>query len=341
MKNRTLQRFAALVGSAALAAVSVPVLGVASASAATDITIGVNPITTNAMAQYALDKGFFAKNGLNAKIQSFPTAPLNLTNLANGTTQFAYVPTASVLTARTNGSLDLKIVAPADGISRLDAQRAKKDSTFAQLIDPQGICVDPKSGITSPKQLAGKEFGLPSRGGQSELVTQASIRRDGGDPKSLTYSVISVAQAVALVKQGRFAGAYVAAPFTGQCIAEGMRLIGSPSLAVQPNGGPASSWITTSAYAAANPSVIKAFQRAMYEAALSTYGKPAAKREVQLAGAKIANSSPEMALRDYPRHQFTTLTKADIQEIANALQQAGLVVKPVDVPGILLPQYRP
>lgn len=335
------RRVTTVIAAAAAALLGSTLLGTAPASAATNIVIGVNPASTNAMAQYAIDKGFYAKNGLSASLRLDPAPPQTLAALASGQVQFVYIPIASALPAYTNSGMALKIIAPADGFSRSDAARAKKDKKFAGILDPSGICANPASGIKTAKDLAGKVVGTSSRGGLAELGIVTATRNAGGDPKQIKFAVIGLPNAVASVKNRVVDAAYVGAPFTGQCIAEGLSVVASPGLSIIPNGGPAAAWVTTAAYAAANPAVVKAFQKSMYEANKSTLGNPAAKREVALAGTKITKSTAELALAEYPRYQFTSLTKLDVQQVADALQRAGLVVKPVDVAGILAPQYRP
>lgn len=332
---------ATTVIAAGVALLGTTLLGASPASAATNIIVGVNPSSTNAMAQYAIDKGYYAKNGLSASLQVFPAPPQSLGALAAGQVQFVYIPIASVLPAYTNSGMALKIIAPADGFSRNDAARAKKDPKFSQLLDASGICANPAKGIKTAKDLEGRNVGTSSRGGLAELGIVTATRNAGGDPKLIKFAVIGLPNAVASVKNGVVDAAYVGAPYTGQCIAEGLSVIASPGLAVIPNGGPVSVWATTAAFAASNPEVVKAFQKSMFEANKSTVGNAAAKREVALSGTKITKATPELALAEYPRYQYTTLTKADVQQVANALQRAGLVIKPVDVAGILAPQYRP
>lgn len=341
MKVRNTRRTALVAGAAMILGAVASTVAIAPAQAATDIKIGVNPTATNAMAVYAQDKGYFAKNGLNATTQIFPAPPQALNALAAGQVQFIYSPIASALPAYTNGGMALKIIAPADGFSHNDAARAKTDKKFAGVLDASAICANPNKGITRPRDLAGRNVGVSSRGGLAELGIQTAVRNDGGDPKTIKFAVIGLPQAVAAVKSGVVDASYTGAPYSGQCVVEGMKVVGQPGLAVIPNGGPVSVWITTAQYAAANPAVIKAFQKSMYEANASTLGNIAKKREVQIAGTKLTKATPEEATSEYPRYQYTALTKADVQQVANALQRAGLVAKPVDVAGILAPQYRP
>lgn len=326
--------------TAAVVAVGMQVLAASSASAATDIRVGLNPTINNGIGQYAQDAGYFARNGLNATLVVSPAPPQTISQLQAGQIDFAYIPIASALPAYTNGGIAMKIIAPSDGISRSDAVRAQKSKAYAAAIDAGGVCVRPDSGINRPKDLEGKTVGVTSRGGLAELGYFESVRRDGGDPKKLTYAVIGFPESVAAVKNGRVAAAFTGSGYTPQCKAEGMKVLMQPSLAIQPNGGPRNVWVTTADYYAKNPATVKAFQKSIYEVNTATH-KKANMREMIIASTKLTKQPLELALSQRPNYHFTALTKSDIQEVANALQRAGMVVKPVDVPGVLAPQYRP
>lgn len=328
--------------AAVLCALTVLGAGLATATpahAVTDIRIGVNPIGTNAIAVYAQEKGYFGRNGLSAKPQVFPAPPQALNALAAGQVQFVYSPIASVLPAYTNGGMPLKIVAGADGFSAAEAARAKADKTYAGIVDPSSICA--ATAITRPRDLVGKKVGVGSRGGHAELAVSTAVRKDGGDPKTIKFAVIGMQQAVATVKNGLIDAAYLSTPYTGQCVNEGLNVVSNPGLSIVPKGGPISVWVTSEKYAASHPSVVKAFQKSIYEANRSTHGHPANRRAVQIAGTQLTKMPQELALAEYPRYQFTAITAHDVQQIADAMQRAGLVSKPVDVAGIMAPQYRP
>lgn len=323
----------AVVASAAL-------IGAAPASAATNIEIGVNAVGTNAAAQYAIDNGIFAKNGLNAKLRVTPAVPLLVQALQAGQIQFMYIPLANALTARTNGGIDLKMVAPANGISKNDAKRMLTDRRFAQVTDPSSFCIRKNSGIKSGKDLSGKTIAIGSRGGLAELDFSEYIRKGGGDPKSVKWTVASMANGIDLVKRGVADAAYATTPFNTTCLEDGLDILTQADFVVNPAGGPTAGWITTSKYASANPAVVKAFQKSMYEANAAINNK-ANKAKFYQSASTLTKQPVEYFANQKTPYFYPTMTKADVVAWANALQRNGLVVKPVDVAGIIAPQYRP
>lgn len=328
----------------ALAAVAVAagsqLFGLAPANAATDIVVGANAVGTNAVVQYAIDQGIFTKNGLNVSLKVSPAPPELVRLLAANQIQFMYIPFANALTARTNGNLDIKIVAPANGISANDAIRMKKDPVFAKVTDPSTICVNPASGIKRGRDLNGKTIAIGSRGGLSELAFSEYMRNDGGDPKSVKWTIAGMQQGMDLVKRGLADASYGTTPFNSYCESLGMKILTQADYQIDPNGGPVAAWIATAKYIAENPATVKAFQKSMYEANLQLRNKANHEKFYQSAS-KMTRQPVEFFKTTKMPYYFTTITKADVQTTANALQRNGLVVKPVDVPGILYTQYKP
>ena len=340
MKLRSLTR-AAVSGSAALAvALGTVALAAAPAQAATDIKITAYPLTISGATQYGVDAGIFAKNGLNATVVVLPGAPPALQQLAGGQVQFAYVPISNAIQAYANSGMDLRIVAPADGPSRNDAARAIKDPKFAAVAAPEAICVGANSGITRYKDLAGKTIGINARQGFAELSVRQAIRKDGGDPSSINWVVLGSPQTVASVKNGVVAAGYVSQPFTAQCQAEGLKTLTSPALKYRPNGGPVMSWVTTAPYAQANPAVVKAFQKSIYEITAASRNK-AVMDQILVSSTKLSKLPIETVRAGKPSYYYQTLTKADVQEYVSSMVAEGFIPKPINVAGILATQYRP
>lgn len=327
----------------ALAATSL-MLATTPAHAATDIIIGTQNAAVNAQVQYAQDNGIFAANGLNATIRV--AAPPALTaQLVSGQIQFQYLPFANAITARTNGGIDLKVVAPANGISYNDARRMQRDPAFAALTDTSGFCVNPASGIKSGKDLQGKVVVVGSRGGLSELDFSEYIRKAGGDPKSVKWTLAPMGTGVDLVRQGKADAAYVALPFTTSCTQQGLKILTQADFVVNPAGGPTAGWVTTAQYMASNPAVVAAFQKSMWQVNEQLRGTSAAAKANQekmvQAMMKLSGQSREYITAYKLPYFFANIRQSDLIPWALALQRNGLVIKPVDVPGLLAKQYRP
>lgn len=337
MKALNNRRTAVAAAVSVLVASAVQTLGMSPASAATDVKLGVNPVqNATSVSQLAVEKGLFKKNGLNASLQVFPAPPQIVTALQANQVQFGYMPIVSALTARTNSGIDLKIVAASDGLTKNDSVRASKDRTFALIADPSGLCVS--KDIKNAKQLEGKTVAVGQRGGFPELAISTIMRKAGADPKKVQWAVLGPSTVVGAIKNGTVAAAYTSSPYTGQCKAEGLTILASPAVSLLPQGGPITAWVTTAKFAKENPQVVAAFQKSIYQAAKLSHTKAGMDAAI-VASTQFTKVPPADALK-IPKSPwyFETLTRADVQNWANELQRSGLVVKPVDVPGIILPQ---
>jgi NitT/TauT family transport system substrate-binding protein len=315
------------------------VVAASSASAATDVVVGVNAVGTNAQVQYAIDQGIFTKNGLNVTTMVSPSPPQLVQMLQAGQIQYMYIPFANALTARTNGNLDIKIVAPANGISANDAKRMKTDKNFAKVTDPSSFCVSKTSGITRGRDLEGKTVAIGSRGGLSELAFSEYIRNDGGDPSKVKWTIAGMKLGMDLVKQGNADAAYGTTPFNTYCETLGLDILTQADYQIDPNGGPVAAWIATSKYIAENPAAVKAFQKSMAEAAVQLRLRKNHDAFYEAASKMTRQPVESFKATKMPVY-FTSVSRADVQTTADALLRNGLVKQPVDVNGILLTQYR-
>lgn len=331
---------AAFVAAAALAASAIlQGTGASPAAAATDVTVLIPPNQfPGAVFEYGISKGIFAKNGLNVTYTIVPPPEL-IPQLAAGRGQFSYSPTLSGLKARTNAGIDVKLVSPLDGMSVNDVARAKKDAAFAYIADPTGVCTRPDSGITRAKQLEGRSVAVTQRGDSGELSMRSLMRADGGNPDTVKWVVLGMPGTVAAIKNGQVDAGYVGPPYKGQCVAEGLKIFGTPAMSLLDTGGPLGVVWTTGPYAAANPAVVKAMQKSLKEISLASRNK-AQMREMVIASTKVTKLPAELALAVRMPFFFDTITKSYLEGWSNKLIKEGQITKPVDVAGILLPQPR-
>ena len=336
---KVLSKRSALVAAAALvASVGGQTLGMSPASAATDIRIGINASQVVAVpTAYAVTKGILQRNGLNPTVTVLNSSEL-VPQLAAGRIDFTFMPIVQALQARTNAGIDLRIIVASDGFSPAMASRAAKDAVYRKTMDPSGVCGSAAQGITRPKQLEGRTVGVPIRGSFPEIVISDAIRKDGGNPATVKWAVVPPGNMVASIKNGTIEGGYLGSGFVPQCEQEGQNHIAAPTInTVLPQGGPVTAWVTTAAYAKANPQVIAAFQKSMYQTAALLNRDKNKMREAITLSTQYTKAPLESALASPMPHYFTTLTKAMVQNWATIAQKAGptYLVKAPDVPGIL------
>jgi len=325
----------AAITSAALTTAAVP------AQAATDIKVGVTAINSMGALQYAIDKGIFAKNGLNVtEVITFPAPPPSIAALASGAVQFTYAPSIPVINAYENGGINLRIVAPADGYSRVDLAKAKKDAAFAAKIDDTGVCVSPTSGITRWKDLAGKTVSVPARGAQAEVTIASAIKKDGGDASKVNWVTLTFPEVNSAVQTGKIDAGFTVEPFTSSCTGAGLKNVGSPGIQFFDTEQAIGLWVTTADFAAKNPAAVKAFQKSMLEVHQAYQKSPAVAKAVTTASTKITEVPVSQALAANPTYYPLYVTKADITRPATKMLELGFLKEKADVAGMLLRQYR-
>ena len=340
MSLRQRSRTAIAAVAATMVAAGSLALGASPAAAASDIRLGVLPLTIAGPAQYGVDAGVFAKNGLNASLTIFPSGPAELASLAGGQIDFAYVTAVSAIAARANSNMDIKIVAPADGMSRRDVVRAKTDKNFARVVDQAAVCVSPQSGIKTWKDLPGKVVGIPARGSSSEIGTVAAVMREGGDPAQIKWAQMGLPAMNGALKNGQIDAALTSYPFAAACAAEGNTIIGQPTIQLMPNGGPIMMWVTTAAFAKAYPQVIASFQKSIYQLSSMSKNK-ATMAKILEASTKLSKQPLDVVLAGKPPYYYDGMTKNDLKIFTDQMYKYGYIKTPLDASGMLLPQYRP
>jgi ABC-type nitrate/sulfonate/bicarbonate transport system substrate-binding protein len=312
------------------------------AHAATDIKIGVTAINSMGALQYAIDKGIFKKNGLNVtEVVAFPAPPPSIAGLASGAVQFTYTPSIPAINAYENGGVNLRIAAPADGYSRVELAKAKKDPAFAAKIDDTGVCILPTGGISRWKDLVGKTVSVPARGAQAEVTIASAIKKDGGNPNQVNWVTLSFPEVVSAVQSGKIQAGFTVEPFTTNCTAAGLKNLGSPGIQFFDTEQAIGLWVTTADFATQNPAVVKAFQKSMFQVHELARTSKAAARAMTIASTKITKVPQSQALAANPTYYPLYVTRADITRPATKMLELGFLKKQADVAGMLMRQYRP
>jgi len=332
----------AIAGVVGVVAASVlAAAGAAPASAATDITVGT--VAINAMGQipWAQSAGIFAKNGLNVtQIKIYPAPPPSLAALAAGAVNFVYAPSIAIINAYANGGMALKVVAAADGYPAGSLTAAKKSAEAAAKLDDTGVCVSPTGGVNSWKDLSGKTVSVPARGAQGEVTIAQAVKANGGNPASINFVVLPFGTALDAVKSGKTQAAFTVEPFTSSCTAEGLKNLGSPGVQFFTNEVAIGMWVTTAAYAAANPTVIKSFQKSIAEVGRFGNTKAGWDKILQSANPTYTNVDLATARKSNPSYFPPYIVANDLKNPASKMLALGFLKQPADIAGLLLSQYR-
>lgn len=313
----------------------------APAQAATNITVGTVAINAMGTIPWSQSSGIFAKNGLNVTaIKIYPAPPPSLAALAAGAVNFVYAPSIPIINAYANSGMALKVVAAADGYEPAKLAAAKKNPALAAKLDDTGLCVSPTSGINSWKDLEGKTVSVPARGAQGEVTIAYAVKAAGGNPKAVNFITLPFGAALDAVKSGKTQGAFTVEPFTSSCTSQGLKNLGSPGIQFFTNEVAIGMWVTTAAYAAANPQVVAAFQKSIAEVGRFGNTKAGWDKILQSANPTYTDVDLATARKANPSYFPPTIVANDLKNPASKMLALGFLKQPVDIAGLLLKQYR-
>jgi NitT/TauT family transport system substrate-binding protein len=341
MNKSHFKKLAATCAGGAIVATMLIGANASPALAAYDIKIGLVPINAAGAVQYAIDSGMFRKNGINVtEVVPFPAPPPSIAALAAGAVQFTYAPSIAIINAYANAGMALKVVAPADGYDLPTLTKAKTNATIASQLDDTGVCVSKTSGINTWKDLEGKTISVPARKTQGEVTIANAVKNAGGNPATINWVTLGFPQVVDSVASGKVAGGFTVEPFTTACSTAGLKNLGAPGVAFFTNESAIGMWVTTAAYASANPAAVLAFQKSIAEANAFAMASKANMTKVLTASTKITGSTLAQALAANPPYYPATVVKIDIQNPASKMLSMGYLTKPLDTAGLLYTQYR-
>lgn len=205
---------------------------------ASTLTVPLGSVSaTQGAFQYAIAKGFFAKNGLTV------TTPLS----AEGQLKSALVA----------GSVDFDQLAGGD---LLDLY-AKHVSVKAVACTATNTGYYLYAGKATPSlgSLAGKTVGVPSLGGAPQVAMQAYLVSNGLSPDSARFVALgSIPNVLTALTSGKIDSGLLSTPFNFRADAAGLRDLGYAT-------GPPTPYLVNSAWAAKNPAAVTAIIKSLVE----------------------------------------------------------------------------
>jgi NitT/TauT family transport system substrate-binding protein len=323
-----------------LAAATVALAGCGGGSTAADssksgglttLKVAYTPIYTAGALQLGIDQGFFKDEGLRLTLQQVANPPAGIAAVAGGQVDINYAPTIPIFGAAASG-VGLKIVAPADGNDPAGVAQAKKDPSLGVKYDDTAVVAEPSSGITRPRDLAGKTVSVPAREAQLEVTIAAAIKQDGGDPSTVKWITLDFPTAVSSLKSGRVDAAGLVTPFVQQAVQGGAKIVSSPAVAFF-GGGAVGMWITSAKEESARPDVMAAFARAVEK---SNAYAAAHLAEEQDTAASMLKIDPQVVKSGAQPYFPTQIDAGQLQKTADEMQSLGYLDKRVDTASLLV-----
>jgi len=282
------------------------------------ITVGVIPIVNCAAFYLALEHGYFTQQGLTVIPKATTTGTQSIPIMTAGGLDVTVTNDVTAIEAQAKHTADLKFIV--DGY-----QSAPGDHVVTAL---------PGSGITTVRDLVGKTVAVNTLSDIVTLGFQAVLEANDISPSAIHFVVIPYANMEEVLKTHQVAAAAQEEPYLTQSerdlgVASVMDVFGAngPTANI-----PISVYVTTAAFARANPKTVVAFQRAMQQGALLA-GSRANVEQVLPTYTKIDRQIAALIhLGVYP----TTLNPIRLQRVADLMQTFGMLPGPFGVRPVVL-----
>ncbi len=305
-------RLPALIGALlAVSAVSLP----AAAQAPKKIAIGYASASDFLPAFIGKEKGCFEKRGLDVTLTRIPIVGNIPPALVAGSLQIG-MSTATVLLQAADGGIDLNVVA--------GATRMLKDNPTISLVARK------EAQIKSAADVKGKKIGVPGVNSVADVMFRKWLKNNGVNLNDVTFIETPFPQMNDLLRAGTVDGVLAVEPIRSRIVdaGTGSRIPEEYYVAVSPDSILAF-WISTAAWAKANPDVIGKFRECLAE------------------GLAFIKSSPEEAKAIEKQYLgfntpvYPTMTTAakpeDFQFFVALAREFGLIRKDIDVKTLVAP----
>ncbi|MEU6773702.1 ABC transporter substrate-binding protein [Streptomyces sp. NPDC046759] len=311
------KRLAALVAAAAVVLVGCDSGGSPhSGDGRQQLTVAALPLTDSAALYLARDRGLFAKEGLDVRIQPVQQSIQALPALLKG--QVDVIASANYVTyfqAYEKGTLDLRIVAEGVRIA-------------PHMMD---VLVPKDSALKTPADLAGKKVAVAVLNNIQSLTLNAILdARGAGRP---VYRQVLFPQMGPALQRGQVDAAHVVEPFDTAVQGElGARVLldGGSGPA---RGLPASGYVTTGDFVKKHPKAAAGFRRAVQAASRIAAEDPGAVRTELSKYAKVtADQARSIHLPAYP----ATADPAALHRLIALMRTQGLLKKDIDPAPLLV-----
>lgn len=216
------------------------------------IRIAMPAVDAASQGYYALDKGFFKKNGLNAEILTVAGGANAVAAVIGGSANFGQTNLSSLCSAHERG-LPLVAVAGAN--------------LFVAKTHQSELVVAPNAPFKEAKDLNGKTLGVAGLKNITEIAFDLWMDTHGGDYKSVKVLEVPFSAMADSVATGRIDAVMMTEPaLSGALQKKRVRIFATPMEALG-DDFLFGVWFSTIAYAKAHPEIVKAFAKSMAEAA--------------------------------------------------------------------------
>jgi NitT/TauT family transport system substrate-binding protein len=273
-----------------------------------DVTVAAIPAVDLAGLYIAQDRGLFARQGLHVKIVPVPSAQSIVTDQVAGKIDISAGSYVAYIAAEATGAR-FRILAEASTLSP----------------DTRALVVTGNSRIADVTQLAGRRIGVNGVNSIGTLLVSALLAAHGISPSRVRFVTDpdGFPAMPGQLQRGAWGAAFLAEPY----ITAAGQQYGQQVLADLDQGAvlnlPVDGYVATQAWARAHPRTAAAFTRAIEQAQAIANGDAST---VQAIMARDDKLPPEVtASMALPRYPVGPVTEAEIQRVARAMGQSGIL----------------
>lgn len=305
--------------TAAIAATALGLVARPASAQATRIRVSTIPIIDVAPLHVAMQKGFFAAEGIEVDTTPTQGGAAGIPALAAGQVQIAFSNVISMILGSRQG-LGFELIAA--GSNTGDAPP-----------DLAGIVARKGTALRTGKDLEGKRLAVNTRNNIIWLYARAWVKATGGNPDAVTYLEVPFPQMIDAVRGDRVDAAFIVEPFLSAGLAGDLQLVGWPYNTVQKRI-PVAQYAASKTYIAQNPQLIERWVRAYNKGVDWTNAN---RGTPELAGiiASYTRMAPEqivkLALPPYEK----TVDPAALAPVVDLMRSNGMLDGPFDVKAML------
>jgi NitT/TauT family transport system substrate-binding protein len=178
------------------------------------VRVAALPIAETAALWGGISAGIFAEHGLEVEVLPAQGGALAIPALANGDLDFAIGQPFGPFRADLQ---DLGIVIIGNYAS-----------SYASGDDINAVVASQASGITRPRELAGRKVSVNSLGAAGDVTIMESVAKDGGDPSAIEFVEVAFPDVPAQLAAGNIDAAWVPEPFVSQLKGRGDTVVVEP-----------------------------------------------------------------------------------------------------------------
>lgn len=284
------------------------------APASDKLKIGLIPIVDCLQNFVAVDKGFFAKEGIEAELQFMAGGAKILPAVAGGSLGIGFSSVTSVILSTDKG-FDFIIVA---------------DGAYEPAQPPwtSVIMARKEAGIKEPKDLVGKKVAVNTIHQISDLYVMEMVRRAGGDPKKIIWLEIPFPHMGAALVGKQVDAANLVEPFYTIYKGKPDLVLAFDTFHPLRRRGIIANYVSTKKWVQANPDLVKRFASAIGKATDYIGANP---KEARAVLPKFTRLSPQMAVKVGIKDFGKSVDIEGLQWTSDLIYSYGWIKKKQDV----------